>query len=150
MTFPPDSADSNRYNVVDRGNPEAIARLRNAIDSTSALQGIREYLIVPSSNEICRNKGISLLSLLRSGETDINADRRTPPVPSATQLRHPLQANVAQPWRPDRYVRNSQPTTANTGSSSAEASNMKPKNPGIRTPRCAAIWRSIMFGALPI
>ena len=126
MTFPPDSADSNRYNVVDRGNPEAIARLRNAIDSTSALQGIREYLIVPSSNEICRNKGISLLSLLRSGETDINVAK------------------------PDRYAKNSQPTTASTGSSSAEASNMKPKNPGIRTPRCAAIWRSIMFGALPI
>jgi len=51
---------------------KAFALLRNVIRGSSTHKGIREYLILLSTCETCKYKGVSFLDFLRSGEKDID------------------------------------------------------------------------------
>ncbi len=43
---------------------KAFARLRNIFGGTSTVKGMREYLILLSISETCKNKGIRFLDFL--------------------------------------------------------------------------------------
>jgi hypothetical protein len=51
---------------------KAFARLRNIIGGTSTFKGLREYLILLSISETCKNKGGRFLDFLLSQESDIH------------------------------------------------------------------------------
>jgi hypothetical protein len=51
---------------------KAFARLRNIFGGTSTVKGMQEYLILLSISETCKNKGVSFLDFLLSGESDVN------------------------------------------------------------------------------
>ena len=51
---------------------KAFARLRNIFGGTSTVKGMREYLILLSISETCKNKGFSFLDFLLSGESDVD------------------------------------------------------------------------------
>jgi predicted RecB family nuclease len=57
---------------------KAFARLRNIFGGTSTVKGMREYLILLSISETCKNKGVSFLDFLLSQETEVDlfASRR--------------------------------------------------------------------------
>ena len=50
---------------------KAFVRLRRSIDGKSSIRGIRDYLVLLSISETCKCRGLSFLSFLRSGHTDI-------------------------------------------------------------------------------
>jgi predicted RecB family nuclease len=52
---------------------KAFARLRNIFGGTSTVKGMREYLILLSISETCKNKGVRFLDFLLSGESDVGA-----------------------------------------------------------------------------
>ncbi len=52
---------------------KAFASTRKVIDGTTTDKGIREYLILLSTYQTCKYKGVSFLKFLRSGEKDIDA-----------------------------------------------------------------------------
>ena len=52
---------------------KAFARLRNIFGGTSTVKGMREYLILLSISETCKNKGVRFLDFLLSGESDVEA-----------------------------------------------------------------------------
>jgi hypothetical protein len=49
---------------------KAFARLRNTIEGTTTPKGIREYLILLSISETCRNRGDSFLEFMKSDRVD--------------------------------------------------------------------------------
>jgi len=51
---------------------KAFARLRNIIGGTSTVKGMREYLILLSISETCKNKGVRFLDFLLSEESDVD------------------------------------------------------------------------------
>jgi predicted RecB family nuclease len=51
---------------------KAFARLRNIFGGTSTVKGMREYLILLSISETCRNKGVRFLDFLLSEESDVD------------------------------------------------------------------------------
>jgi predicted RecB family nuclease len=51
---------------------KAFARLRNIFGGTSTVKGMQEYLVLLSISETCKNKGVSFLDFLLSGESDVN------------------------------------------------------------------------------
>ena len=51
---------------------KAFARLRNIFGGTSTVKGMREYLILLSISETCKNKGVRFLDFLLSGESDVD------------------------------------------------------------------------------
>jgi hypothetical protein len=51
---------------------KAFARLRNIFGGTSTVKGMQEYLILLSISETCKNKGVSFLDFLLSGESDVD------------------------------------------------------------------------------
>ena len=51
---------------------KAFARLRNIFGGTSTVKGMREYLILLSISETCKNKGVRFLDFLLSEETDVD------------------------------------------------------------------------------
>src|SRR3982074_441647 len=51
---------------------KAFARLRNVIGGTSTAKGLREYFVLLSISETCKNKGIRFLDFLLSQETDVD------------------------------------------------------------------------------
>jgi len=52
---------------------KAFAMLRHSIGGVTTEKGIQDYLVLLSINQTCKNKGVSFLDFLRSGEKDINA-----------------------------------------------------------------------------
>ena len=51
---------------------KAFARLRNIFGGTSTVKGMREYLILLSISEMCKNKGVRFLDFLLSEESDMD------------------------------------------------------------------------------
>lgn len=51
---------------------KAFARLRNIFGGTSTVKGMQQYLILLSISETCKNKGVSFLEFLLSGESDVD------------------------------------------------------------------------------
>ena len=51
---------------------KAFARLRNIFGGTSTVKGMREYLILLSISETCKNKGVRFLDFLLSEESDVD------------------------------------------------------------------------------
>jgi len=51
---------------------KSFVMLRKAIGASSTEAGICDYLVSLSILETCKNKGVSFLGFLRSGETDID------------------------------------------------------------------------------
>ena len=55
---------------------KAFARLRNIFGGTSTVKGMREYLILLSISETCKNKDVRFLDFLLSGESDVGTFSR--------------------------------------------------------------------------
>ena len=51
---------------------KAFARLRHIFGGTSTVKGMREYLILLSISETCKNKSVNFLDFLLSGESDVD------------------------------------------------------------------------------
>src|SRR5260370_18141979 len=66
----------SRRPTVDNNNAEhaieAFARLRNIFGGTSTVKGMREYLILLSISETCKNKAGRFLDFLLSEESDMD------------------------------------------------------------------------------
>ena len=50
---------------------KALVRLRRNIAGKTSAKGMRDYLVLLSISETCRNRGVSFLDFLRSRQIDV-------------------------------------------------------------------------------